>query len=138
VPVPVEAQVIDLTGHTVIPGIVGIHDHMYYSSVNGSLRPMLTSYPKLFLGAGITTIRTTGSADSYLELNLKGAIDRGELVGPNGGDRSLPAGRSGVSSCTAARCRRCTTVRYWAEEVTGFKAYTTISAPNSAPRSISP
>ncbi|MBK6489029.1 MAG: amidohydrolase family protein [Gemmatimonadetes bacterium] len=133
VPVPVEAQVIDLTGHTVIPGIVGIHDHMYYSSVNGSLRPMLTSYPKLFLGAGITTIRTTGSADSYLELNLKGAIDRGELVGPNvvvtGPYLQGPIG-SGVGIMHPLRgaddARR--VVRYWAEEgVTWFKAYTTIS-----------
>lgn len=133
VAIPAGAQIMDLTGHTVIPGIIGIHDHMYYSSVNGSLRPMLTSYPKLFLGAGITTIRTTGSADSYLELNLKGAIDRGELVGPQvvvtGPYLQGPIG-SGVGIMHPLRgaedARR--VVRYWAEEgVTWFKAYTTIS-----------
>lgn len=133
VTVPAGAQVLDLTGHSVIPGIIGIHDHMYYSSVNGSLRPMLTSYPKLFLSAGITTIRTTGSADAYLELNLKGAIDRGELVGPNvvvtGPYLQGPIG-AGVGIMHPLRdandARR--VVAYWAEEgVTWFKAYTTVS-----------
>jgi len=33
------------------------------------------SYPRLFLSAGVTTIRTTGSVDSYQELNLKRQID---------------------------------------------------------------
>ncbi|MFN8582288.1 MAG: hypothetical protein U0163_15105 [Gemmatimonadaceae bacterium] len=31
VSVPADAQVVDLTGHTAIPGLVGLHDHMYYS-----------------------------------------------------------------------------------------------------------
>jgi hypothetical protein len=29
-PVPADARVIDLTGHTVLPGLVGMHDHLYY------------------------------------------------------------------------------------------------------------
>ena len=83
VQVPAGAQVIDLTGHTIMPGIIGLHDHMYYSSpVGGSMRPMLFSYPRLFLATGVTTIRTTGSVDSYQELNLKAAIGKGEIPGP--------------------------------------------------------
>src|SRR5438067_10896673 len=39
--VPAGAQVLDLTGKTVIPGIIGLHDHMYYSG----MRFMGTSYP---------------------------------------------------------------------------------------------
>src|SRR5262245_51206733 len=54
VPIPQGAQLLDRTGSTVIPGIVGLHDHLYYQQV------MIYSYPKLFLAAGITTIRTTG------------------------------------------------------------------------------
>src|SRR5215831_17541309 len=29
-PVPTQSTVLDLSGHTVIPGIVGMHDHLYY------------------------------------------------------------------------------------------------------------
>ena len=50
VTLPTGAHGIDGTGHTVMPGIVGLHDHMYYGSpVGGSMRPMLYSYPRLFL-----------------------------------------------------------------------------------------
>jgi imidazolonepropionase-like amidohydrolase len=39
--IPGGARTIDLTGRTVIPGIVGLHDHMYYSSpVSGSMKIM--------------------------------------------------------------------------------------------------
>ena len=80
---PAGAEVLDLTGHTLTPGIVGLHDHMYYGSpVGGSMRPMLYSYPRLFLASGVTTIRTTGSVDSYQELNLREAILAGETIGP--------------------------------------------------------
>lgn len=132
VAIPPGAQVIDLTGHSVIPGIVGIHDHMYYSSINGSLRPMLTSYPKLFLGNGVTTIRTTGSADAYMELNLKAAIGRGEVAGPDifvtGPYLQGPIRGVGIMHPLGGPDDARRLVRYWAEEgVSWFKAYTTIS-----------
>src|SRR5215211_2599568 len=61
VQVPAGAQVVDATGHTVIPGMVGLHDHLYYSSAaGGSMKMMLFSYPRLFLANGLTTIRTAG------------------------------------------------------------------------------
>ncbi|MGH7711080.1 MAG: amidohydrolase family protein, partial [Gemmatimonadaceae bacterium] len=131
--VPAGAQVMDLTGHTVFPGLVGLHDHMYYSSAaGGSMKMMFYSYPRLFLAAGVTTIRTAGSTDSYRELNLKKAIDDGTAIGPDlvvtgpylQGPVEGPGGMHALSGPDDARRM----VRYWAEEgVTWFKAYTTVS-----------
>lgn len=132
-PIPAGARVMDLAGHTVIPGIVGLHDHMYYSSAaGGSMKMMLQSYPKLFLGNGITTIRTAGSVDSYQELNLRAAIEKGLLAGPElfvtgpylQGPGQGPGAMHQLNNPDEAR----RLVRYWSEEgVSWFKAYTQIS-----------
>lgn len=133
VTVPSGAQVIDATDHTVMPGIVGLHDHMYYGSpVGGSMRPMLFSYPRLFLAGGVTTIRTTGSVDSYQELNIREAITRGEQPGPEihvtGPYLQGPGGGIGAMHPLKGPDDARRMVRYWAEEgVTWFKAYTQIS-----------
>jgi len=133
VKVPEGAQTIDLAGHTVFPGIVGLHDHMYYSSAaGGGMKIMLFSYPRLFLSAGVTTIRTAGSVDSYRELNLKKVIDEGTAIGPDivvtGPYLQGPVeGAGGMHALSGADDAR-RMVRYWADEgVTWFKAYTTIS-----------
>ncbi len=133
VKVPAGARVIDGTGHTVIPGLVGLHDHMYYSSpAGGSMKMMLESYPRLFLGAGVTTVRTAGSTDSYQELNTRAAIEKGLRVGPAmfvtgpylQGPGPGPGAMHPVDSPDDARRM----VRYWSEEgVSWFKAYTQIS-----------
>jgi imidazolonepropionase-like amidohydrolase len=83
--VPAEAKVLDLSGHTVIPGLVGMHDHMYYPAPLGGL-PMypehVSSFPRLYLAGGVTSIRTTGSLEPYADIELKHAIDEGKLAGP--------------------------------------------------------
>ena len=128
VSVPSNARVIDATGKTVIPGIIGLHDHMYY----GGMKFMGESYPRLFLGAGVTTIRTTGSVDAYQELNLKRRIDSLVIPGPTivvtgpylQGPGVGPGAMHPLSGPEDARRM----VRYWSEEgVTWFKAYTQIS-----------
>ena len=134
VQVPAGAQVIDLTGHTIMPGIIGLHDHMYYARRSADrCGRCCFRYPRLFLATGVTTIRTTGSVDSYQELNLKAAIGKGEIPGPEihvtgpylqGQPGRDPAAMHPLKDPEDARRM----VRYWAQEgVTWFKAYTTLT-----------
>jgi imidazolonepropionase-like amidohydrolase len=128
--VPAGAKVMDLSGHTVIPGIVGLHDHTFYTTNLRSVQSNATA-PLLYLGSGVTTIRTTGSHSPYAELNLRRLIGAGQIAGPRmhiagpyltGGD--------GVGSMhkvnSAEAVRR--VVDYWAAEgVTWLKFYTDVS-----------
>src|SRR6201984_1687274 len=77
-----DAQVLDLHGHTVIPGLVGMHDHMFYPMGNAIFGEMAYSFPRLYLAGGVTTIRTTGSLEPYTDLELKKSIDAGATPGP--------------------------------------------------------
>src|SRR6266581_2455519 len=80
--VPKDAQVLDLHGYSVVPGLVGMHDHMFYPMGNGVYGEMAYSFPRLYLAAGVTTIRTTGSLEPYTDLEVKQKIDSGEMPGP--------------------------------------------------------
>src|SRR5579864_1013266 len=81
---PEGVQVLDLTGDSVIPGLIGMHDHMYYPAParNLALYPEHAwSFPRLYLAAGVTTIRTTGSVEPYTDLQIKKDIDSGKMPG---------------------------------------------------------
>lgn len=129
--VPADAEVIDGSGHTLIPGLVGLHNHSYYTGGNGRAAQLSFSGPRLYLASGVTTIRTTGARAPYEELNLKREIDQDRVVGPT----IFPTGpyltgTQGSRSMTRLEgpesARR--VVRYWAEEgIPWFKAYTWIS-----------
>lgn len=83
--IPEGTRVLDLTGRSVIPGLVGMHDHMYYPAPGGPppLYPEhASSFPRLYLAGGVTSIRTTGSIEPYADLELKHAIDDGKMIGP--------------------------------------------------------
>src|SRR3984893_14937518 len=80
--VPKGAQVLDLHGYSVIPGLVAMHDHMFYPAGNVVFGEMAFSFPRLYLAGGVTTIRTTGSLEPYTDLELKKSIDAGQTPGP--------------------------------------------------------
>jgi imidazolonepropionase-like amidohydrolase len=83
--VPANATAIDASGETLTPGFVGTHDHLYYVSGGPMfvMREMPYSFPRLYLAAGVTTIRTTGSVEPYTDLRVKRAVDAGQLLGPH-------------------------------------------------------
>lgn len=79
---PKTAKVIDLTGKTILPGLVMLHEHMMYNNGAAVWQFQPVSFPKLFLAAGVTTLRTAGAENPMYDLNLKRQIDSGFLVGP--------------------------------------------------------
>jgi imidazolonepropionase-like amidohydrolase len=80
VTIPAGAHVLDLTGHTVLPGLVQLHEHTWLGGLRESVF-MPWSAP-LFLAAGVTTAMTTGTRFPDEEVELKRAIDAGEVPGP--------------------------------------------------------
>jgi imidazolonepropionase-like amidohydrolase len=132
VSVPAGARTLDLAGHTVIPGLVGMHDHLFYTAAGGRAAQMSFTGPRLYLGSGVTTIRTTGGRSPYAEINTRQAIDGGRVPGPRvhltapyvtGGGLGANGSMAEVTTPEAAR----RFVAYWAQEgVTWIKAYTDI------------
>ena len=142
-PVPPDYRVIDGTGKTVLPGLVGMHNHLFYlqrpnldaegHSEQPIIVPQMTfSAPRLYLANGVTTMRTTGSIEPYTDLSLKREIDAGHLVGPHldvtgpyleGPGAFFIQGHQITSPEDARK-----TVAFWADQgVNSFKAYMNIS-----------
>ena len=126
--IPKDAQVLDLHGYSVIPGLVGMHDHMFYPMGNGIFGEMAFSFPRLYLAGGVTTIRTTGALEPYTDLELKKKIDAGETPGPKihvTGPYLEGAGSWALQMHQLHGPEETTkTVNYWLDEgVDNFKAY---------------
>ena len=86
VTIPAGTHEIDGRGRTSIPGLVGMHEHMFRpASVDGPFiaNEMFASFPPLYLASGVTTARTAGSMDPYGDLGIKREIEAGRLIGPD-------------------------------------------------------
>lgn len=79
-PIPPSAQVVDLSGHTVLPGLVSLHEHTYLGGVRRTAPMDASAY--LYLAFGVTTAMTAGSQLPEQEVALKRRIDGGEMPGP--------------------------------------------------------
>src|SRR5689334_15326915 len=128
VAVPAEANRMDMTGYSALPGLVGMHDHLFYPASGGLYHDMPLSFPRLYLAGGVTTIRTTGNIEPYVDLEIKRAIDAGKMAGPKinvtapylEGAGTFIAQLHQLSGPDDAR----KSVEYWADEgARSFKAY---------------
>jgi imidazolonepropionase-like amidohydrolase len=133
--VPEDAKVLDLSGETVIPGLVGMHDHLFYPSphvAGKGVSPVYTelaySAPRLYLAGGVTSLRTTGSISPFTDISVKKMIDAGLAPGPKihvtgpylEGPGAYTPNMHELTGPDDAR----KTVEYWADEgATSFKAY---------------
>ncbi len=127
-------QILDLKGYTVLPGLVGMHDHMFFP-MGGSppaYSNMATSFTRLYLALGVTTIRTAGSIVPYEDLQIRKLIDSGRMVGPKmhvtapyleGANASTPVMHELTGPDDARRM-----VNFWADQgATSFKVYMNIT-----------
>ena len=132
VAIPADAESRDLTGRSVIPGLVMVHEHLYYPVGGGTYGNLTESFSRLYLAGGVTSMRTGGNMNGYAEINLAKAIVRGEKPGP-WIDATAPyltgpglAFTQMTSITTPAEARRM--VEFWADAgATSFKAYMHIS-----------
>ena len=136
---PKDAYIIDLNGRAIIPGLVMLHEHMYISAHSIeprylNLKQLPFTFPRLYLAAGATTIRTCGSIEPYSDLRIKKDIDLGLLPGPNmeltapyieGKSTRFPQMNENKTPADAAAF-----VNYWADQgFTSFKAYMGVDKP---------
>jgi len=134
--VPEGAQILDLAGKSVIPGLVMMHEHLYYPTGPGVYGADYVSFSRLYLAGGVTSMRTGGNVGGYADLNLAAAIKAGSQVGP-WIDATAPY-VNGPSPFTqmytlkdSADARRF--VAFWADAgATSFKAYMNITRPELA------
>jgi enamidase len=128
---PAGATTLDLAGRSVIPGLVMVHEHLYYPAGPGVYGQLGESFIRLYLAGGVTTMRTGGNVNGFMDLKLKRLIDTGQKAGP-AIDATAPY-LNGSNTFSQMRdlkgpddARR--QVAYWADEgATSFKAYMQIS-----------
>ena len=130
--IPKDAQVLDLHGYSVIPGLVGMHDHMFYPAGDAVFHEMAISFPRLYLAGGVTTIRTAGSIEPYIDLALKKQIDSGQSIGPRihvtGPYLEGPGSWAPQMTALNTPEEAVATVTFWADRgVDNFKAYNFIT-----------
>ena len=106
--VPSAAEVIELPGVTLLPGLIDMHTHLDADPTLGGFTwislpdayAAIVSVPnaRATLEAGFTTVRNVGSGN-WDDIALKAAIENGKVPGP----RIVPAGYSFGATRSAVR-----------------------------------
>ena len=128
---PEGAAVIDQTGKSVMPGLIMVHEHLYYPTGGNVYAQLGASFVRLYLAGGVTTMRTGGNVNGVMDIKMKQEIEAGRQAGPaidatapylNGPNQFLQM--YGLKDADDARRQ----VEYWtAMGATSFKAYMNIT-----------
>jgi imidazolonepropionase-like amidohydrolase len=101
---PAGTRIVDLSAKTVLPGLIDVHTHVtsqpedYYKDLfrRSPIDVAVTAhvYARRTLEAGFTTLRVVGASE-YVDVALRNAIDKGQVVGPRLKVAGLPIGSTG-------------------------------------------
>lgn len=137
--IPKGANIIDLNGKAIMPGLVMLHEHMYISAHSVETRQAIlhqlpATFPRLYLAAGATTIRTAGNVEPYSDMNIKKDIDAGKIPGPSIEVTApyMEGNQSGFQQMNKLNKPEdaVSFVNYWADQgFTSFKGYMFIDKP---------
>ncbi len=129
VEVPEGAEVLDVTGKTVMPGLIDMHGHLN-ANVGNEMRMLLEPFARLYLAGGVTTVFSPGDLDPEAATAFRDAQRAGKETGTRiytagpyfthgNDDRSMP----GVANADEAR----TKLTAWSDRIDGVKVYTGIT-----------
>jgi imidazolonepropionase-like amidohydrolase len=90
--IPEDAEIIDLSNATVLPGLIDCHTHLtgqpgnnYYEDIFRKTAIdyaiLAPTYAKRTLSAGFTMVRDVGASE-LIDISLRNAINRGDIEGP--------------------------------------------------------
>ena len=124
--VPRGSEVMDITGMTVVPGLIDMHGHMYAFGSN-----QFEAYSALFLAGGVTTAFSPGDFDPEGMTDFRDRVARGEAVGPRiltsgpyfDHDPSVVGWIEGVSSAEEAIAK----FEAWKDRIDVVKVYSSIT-----------
>ena len=128
--VPEGAEVIDVRGQTVLPGLIDMHGHLN-ANVGGGLKMLLKPYARLYLAGGVTTVFSPGDLDPDASIAFRDEQRAGREIGT----RIYTAGpyfthdtgqggfMPGVGNAKEARAK----LVEWGGRIDGVKVYTEIT-----------
>lgn len=127
---PDGANVVDLAGHTLVPGLIDVHGHLY-ANLGRVMKTLLRPFARLYLAGGVTTVFSPGDHDPDAALRFRDAQRAGKEVGTRiycAGPyfNHASAEDDGMLDLVDAESARAQ-FREWRDRIDGVKVYTDIT-----------